>query len=55
LNTASLPVILERLGLIGLDKFQVLERLSRQRAYCRVLLIRGDEGNRHVKDRPFRV
>jgi len=49
LNTASLPIILERLGLIGLDrKFQVLERLGRQRAYCRVLLIRGDEGNRHV-------
>jgi len=53
LNTASLPVILERLGLIGLDrKFQVLERLGRQRAYCRVLLIRGDEGNRHVMMSP---
>ena len=42
----------ERLGLIGLDKFQVLERLGRQRAYCRVLLIRGDEGNRHVMVSP---
>ena len=26
----------------------MLERLGQQRAYCRVLVIRGDEGNRHV-------